>query len=125
MLLSAVVLKLMVAWSGPALAQSPECVQLKQLESSLLANLPVSVDELTDLVGLNVNCDQREVHFVKHLRVPASALEEGIEATKQQQYRSLHCNNNGFATRGWTARDYIYDNQLELVMSLRATPRMC
>lgn len=108
-----------------AFAQDIECQQLKALEQDLLLNLPVTVDEVTSLVGLHVNCTAREIQFVKRLTVSARELDKKVVARKQAQYVALHCNRDGFALKGWTTRDYIYDRDLLLVMELHASPDKC
>ena len=91
-------------------AKDSDCEELLRVESEMSKKLPFSVDEVTSVVELSVNCTTRIVKYVKHLSVEKSQLAEGFAERKQRQYVNLHCNNQGLATRGWNAVDYVYDN---------------
>ena len=109
----------------PCLAQDSECNELLKLEKQFAAKLPMQIDEATTLVEVSVNCTTRIVKYVKHLSVGTDQLATGFAQRKQRQHANLHCNSKGLATNGWTAVDYIYDNQLSLAVKLETHPSMC
>ena len=108
-----------------AQAQEPQCTELLQLEREYAKKLPLQIDEATTLVELSVNCTTKIVKYVKHLSVSGDMLAAGFRDRKQRQYLNLHCNKQGLAASGWTARDYIYDKNMQLLMKMEATPGMC
>lgn len=106
-------------------AESQQCNELLQLEKEYSRKLPNKIDEVTTLVELSVNCETKIVKYVKHLSVDGGLLAKGFKKRKQRHYLNLHCNKEGLATNGWTARDYIYDKHMNLLIKLEANPNMC
>lgn len=108
-----------------AWGQGSSCQELLKMEKEFSRKLPMTVDEVTTLVELSVNCETKIVKYVKHLSVDGTTLAKGFAERKQRQYLNLHCNKNGLATHGWTATDYVYDKNMDLLMKLVATPQNC
>jgi hypothetical protein len=106
-------------------AEDPSCDALTKFAKDTSKALPKKIDEVTRLVELTVNCETRIVKYVKHLSIDVSGLAKGAEQRKQEQYISLHCNQDGLARQGWNVWDYIYDSKQNLVITLKASPKDC
>jgi hypothetical protein len=117
---------LLAVTSGAAwAAEDSQCSVLLEQERDLAAKLPVQIDEVTRLVEFSVNCETKVIKFVRHLSVKAQDLPVGVQERKQRQYRNIQCNREGVATHGWTALDYTYDKELQLVTKLIVSPVDC
>jgi hypothetical protein len=124
--MKAVAFILVFLFSTSALAQDATCEELIKAEKQLSAVLPKQTDEITTLVEVAVNCTTRILKYVKHLSLSTDQLASGAVERKQRQHTNLHCNSQGLARiYGWTVVDFVYDNEITLIMKLETRPSMC
>ena len=116
---------LLLLFTSLVWGQDYTCEEMLAVEKDFSQKLPLQVDDVTTLVEVSVNCETKVVKYVKHIAVKGNVLDDGFQERKQRQYLNLHCNKQGFARFGWTAMDFIYDMDMNLIMQLRASPESC
>lgn len=118
---------IMTAFSGSALADQGDeiCAELLQFEEQTSRDLPVMVDEITELYQVKVNCDTETVSYSRRI-FGLGLFADGWQDRKQRQHTQLHCNQQGLASQtGWTALDVIVDDNFRYVATLTTRPSDC
>lgn len=80
------------------------CRIMRQITANVTPDLPRMVDSVTRVDGMSVFCGLRTVATNKYLLVSMSAMQEGWQARKQEQWNRIICDNAAFgvmARRGW------------------------
>jgi hypothetical protein len=80
------------------------CTRLRTVASSMTADAPQQVDEITRLDGVLVTCGTRSVSFNKTISVPMSALVANWQEDNQRVWNGIICGNPGFlflTHQGW------------------------
>src|SRR4051812_40066823 len=95
--------------AGPHVSDAEACTRLRTLASSMTAETPQQVDEITRLDGILVTCGTRSVSFNKTISVPISALVANWQEDNQRVWNGIICENPGFlflTHQGWRFVEY-------------------
>ena len=102
------------------------CEGFLVLQADINPTLPRQIDSATDMLRLQINCDEQSLTLVKRLRLPSTELPANWQVEKQTEHQALHCNADGLASRqGWTAIDVFLDEQDQEVGRLVTRPGDC
>ena len=96
------------------------------LEEEMNKDLPKKVDEITELIQVKVNCENKNITYTRRILVVDSQMADGWKARKQRQWVQLMCNKDGIASQAkWTARDVMVDVNYDYLVTLTASPEDC
>ena len=102
------------------------CKELLEFSEEMNSQTPMKIDDSTELMLLQVLCAGKILTYKKRVSVHTSILLDGWDARKQLQHTQLHCNKIGLSrTRGWIARDEIYNNDYTYAATFTTTPEDC
>lgn len=83
------------------------------------------IDEITELVQVQVNCDTKTVSSTKRV-FGLSSLSDGWQETIQRHHTQRACNKQGVASQlQWSLRDVIVDENYNYAATFIATPSDC
>ncbi|MDZ4263035.1 MAG: hypothetical protein U1B30_11990 [Pseudomonadota bacterium] len=106
-------------------AEDEECINLLNHEKEYHKEIPIKIDSTMTLVAMKVDCATKTVTFVKQLNITLYQLQTGYQHRRQQKHLNVHCHNEGLPTVGWSAIEYVYEKNMQLLVRLEANPELC
>lgn len=92
------------AAAAETFSSSAFCRALDEFSARVNQDVPATVDGITRLDGLSVQCAAKTIDILKSVNVPTSDLLEGWQERKQAQWNRSHCSGPWVAAiqNGWT-----------------------
>jgi hypothetical protein len=102
------------------------CAELTNFQAEINKTAPRKVDEMTEIINVQVNCQNKVVRYSKRILATEHELAKGWKERKQIQHHQLHCNTAGLASKAkWTAMDVIADKNYQYLITITTTPKDC
>ncbi len=108
------------------LAPNELCQAANAAAADINNRAPFLVDEITSVIGADVDCDSEVFQYRRQLGVDPDALAPGWVERKGAEHRTLHCNAQGLASvSGWTVRDVVAGPDGVVFQTFETTPADC